>query len=90
VKSGGSAITCGSSFLESQSPSHLTPADNSHSSSGLAGGRFNDGCRSSPTGGGHGASHRTKRRRWRGSRYPRTPGTGRGPGCSGRTPGCKG
>ena len=52
--------------------------------------RFSDGCRSSPTGGGRGASHRRTRRRWRGSRCPRTPGTGRGPGCSGRTPGCTG
>jgi len=47
-------------------------------------------CRSSPTGGEHGASRRTRRRRWRGSRCPRTPGRGRGPGCSGRTPGCRG
>jgi hypothetical protein len=52
--------------------------------------RLSDGCRSSPTGGGRGASHRRTRRRWRGSRCPRTPGTGRGPGCSGRTPGCTG
>jgi hypothetical protein len=47
-------------------------------------------CRSNPTGGGHGASHRRRRRRWRGSRCPQTPGRGRGPGCSGRTPGCRG
>ena len=48
------------------------------------------GCRSSPTGGGRGASHRRMRRRWRGNRCPRTPDRERGPGCSGRTPGCRG
>ncbi len=47
-------------------------------------------CRSNPTGGGHGANRRMTRRRWHGSRCPRTPGRERGPGCSGRTPGCRG
>jgi len=33
----------------------------------LNGVSLSGGCRSNPTGGGHGASHRTRRRRWRGS-----------------------
>ena len=41
---------------------------------------LNDGCRSSPTGGGRGASHHKKRRRWHGSRCPHVRHLVQGPG----------